>query len=529
MINEPTDEQKLVINTDGNIVVTAKPGSGKTYTIVEKIAYILPQLPEYKGVIAISFTNKASDELRIRCKKRCENTKQSFFGTIDKFYISQIIIPFASHITGKMPDYEVVSEISNDKYSELKNVHDPLTEKEEKLLLEALSEGLIFLQLTGETALLVINKAYGALKYLKARYSHIVIDEYQDCGKIQHAIFTMLVQNGFIGIAVGDINQAIYGFSNRFPRYLISLIGMSDFSHFQLNQNHRCHDGISEYSLCLLKASNHIPEEKRVFKVSVEGNERDIAFAIDSKLDEIKKNYGIINNNQCAILCRSNISVSKISENLSTPHKIFSDTDLDKDNSEWGRFFNYVLISRFKDGYYAVDLSQELFSEEYESSKYLKALNMAQSIFSCAADELESVESEIINLAKLVYPEHENDDAINKLQKILKDKTLLQNYYPPADTEINIMTLHKSKGLEFSIVFHLDLYRWVFPNEYASDEDKTQDLNLHYVGVTRAKEACYIINGTSRYRKKNDDYIYAEPSPFLDLPGLEERSITEKW
>ena len=45
----------------------------------------IPDLPEYKGVIAISFTNKASDELKRRCKQRCADTKQSFFGTIDKF------------------------------------------------------------------------------------------------------------------------------------------------------------------------------------------------------------------------------------------------------------------------------------------------------------------------------------------------------------------------------------------------------------------------------------------------------------
>lgn len=39
MNNEPTKEQKEILNHDGNIVVTANPGSGKTYTIVEKNRY----------------------------------------------------------------------------------------------------------------------------------------------------------------------------------------------------------------------------------------------------------------------------------------------------------------------------------------------------------------------------------------------------------------------------------------------------------------------------------------------------------
>lgn len=57
MVKEPTPEQQAVLNYDENIVITARPGSGKTYTVVEKIATVLPILPDFMGVIAISFTN----------------------------------------------------------------------------------------------------------------------------------------------------------------------------------------------------------------------------------------------------------------------------------------------------------------------------------------------------------------------------------------------------------------------------------------------------------------------------------------
>lgn len=36
MIKEPTEEQAKILSHEGNIVVTARPGSGKTYTVVEK-------------------------------------------------------------------------------------------------------------------------------------------------------------------------------------------------------------------------------------------------------------------------------------------------------------------------------------------------------------------------------------------------------------------------------------------------------------------------------------------------------------
>ena len=91
------------------------------------------------------------------------------------------------------------------------------------------------------------------------------------------------------------------------------------------------------------------------------------------------------------------------------------------------------------------------------------------------------------------------------------------------------MTLHKSKGLEFNIVFHMDLYKWIFPNEYGDAEAQMQDLNLHYVGVTRAIDVCYLMNGTKRYRKKQNDFIVAAPSPFLSKPGMTERRYNVSW
>ena len=150
MINEPTKEQKAILNHDGNIVVTANPGSGKTYTIVEKIGDVLSELPSYKGVIAISFTNKASDELKKRCKRKGIDPKHSFFGTIDKFYISEIIIPFASHLTYVMPEYQVTEFCEEESYySELQTITGELTKEQEMLLDKALSEGKIFLDISG--------------------------------------------------------------------------------------------------------------------------------------------------------------------------------------------------------------------------------------------------------------------------------------------------------------------------------------------------------------------------------------------
>lgn len=530
MPKEPTQEQRNILDHQGNAVITARPGSGKTYTVVEKIAQVLEPLPDFKGVIAISFTNKASDELKSRCKRKGVKTKQSFFGTIDRFYISQIIIPFACHLTYTTPEYTVVSNIDElPQYASLSALSLRVNDTEAALLIQALSEGYIFLQKSGEIALYILKNVPGALRYIQARYSHIFIDEYQDCGAIQHAIFLMMTSAGLTGVAVGDTDQAIYGFAHRFPKYLISLISNEDFQHFQLNINHRCHPSISEYSLCLYGASKNIPEAKRVFCVHVNGNECNIAERIDENLPLVKQAYGVANNNQIAILCRGDSTISFLHKHLKTTHKIFIETPLDRDTSEWGRLFRDIISACFDPNQYAVDFAENLFSEENEPEKYRRALALCASIFNHSVDSLHTTEETFVELAKLVYPQKTSEVAKANLHSVINDVALISSYMPAAKDEVNILTLHKSKGLEFNIVFHMDLYKYIVSDDFGDNSEKTQMLNLHYVGITRAIDACYLMTSSNRYVKKIKDFDVASPSNFLNRPGMRERRIDVRW
>ena len=99
---EPTETQRNIIEHQGNVVVMASPGSGKTYVISEKIKEILKQdtLYDYQGVIAISYTRKASAHLKDRSLKGGLSSKNSFFGTIDSFCLTQIILGFGNYVIG---------------------------------------------------------------------------------------------------------------------------------------------------------------------------------------------------------------------------------------------------------------------------------------------------------------------------------------------------------------------------------------------------------------------------------------------
>lgn len=522
-VTKSTAEQIKIIREIGNLVITAKPGSGKTYTIVEKIIDISKNLLSYQGVIAISFTRKSSQELELRYKRKNIEITNHFFGTIDKFYISEIIIPFSKLLFDKGEPLKVKDSIDDHpKYKDLKKLKENRTDKELLVLLkESLQEGLIFLEISGETALFILDKVPQCLIYLQARYTHIFIDEYQDCGEIQHEIFLKLVNKGIIGIAVGDLNQAIYAFSNRYSKYLLSLIGDDSFTHLEITRNHRCHKSISDYSLELMGITReNIEEDKRVFKVNVRGTDEQIIYAIENNLDEIKKKFNINANSDFAILCRGNGTARRASEFLTIDNKLFIDTPLDKINGNWASVFNDILKSYYLyqcNEITVLDFVSKYINEELHYKNFRKALELVNKVFNLDDNQLERNLKEFIKVVRLIYPEQEDEKTVQMLKRILRNEEELYSFKPATENEINIMTLHKSKGLEFKCVFLMDLYKWILPPEgdWVSEEDYIQALNLHYVGVTRAIEACYIMQGTKRYNASRKKYFDAIESPFL--------------
>ena len=118
MKKEPTLSQQKIIEYKGNLTVLARPGSGKTFTISEKIKVIVHDLHDYQGVVAISYTNKASKELFDRVSKSGTDVKRSFFGTISSFYLNEIIYKFAKYIFGK-PNKEVLVYSKSDNITEV--------------------------------------------------------------------------------------------------------------------------------------------------------------------------------------------------------------------------------------------------------------------------------------------------------------------------------------------------------------------------------------------------------------------------
>lgn len=524
---KPTEQQKLIIDYDGNSVVIAAPGSGKTYVLSEKIKLNLKQLFEHNGVIAISYTNKASLELKNRSLSKGENPMSSFFGTIDKFNLSEIIIPFAKHFFGiPNKDFKIIkiADLPSDEKDNFdwfdRNLKlEELTEDNIQIIKNYFSEGLIMIETIGVFANFILTNSKACRNYIKAKYTHLYIDEYQDSGYEQHEIFIKINDLGIKSIAVGDLNQSIYAFSGKDAKYLEALTNSESFKYFKLDKNHRCHSSIINYSNYLLNPKTELipTDENHIWFSRIDGNEIKIANWIDENIENIEKCFEIENRNQIAILAKSNRTCEIINSNLIAPHKILETTELDTNLNIWSSIFSNLLHFCFDINFKFIEVVELFTTYEKLKKEELKNLDNLKKeielIFTSETIDFSLLQIKFIKIAEIIAPNSKNEESIDLLADVLSNPSSLKSYQPANKNEINILTLHKSKGLEYDVVIHLDLYEWILPNKKPGPNNDfknpiysniIQDLNLHYVGITRAKKGCFLISSTER---TNDDRV----------------------
>ncbi|MDD0995866.1 ATP-dependent helicase [Pseudomonas sp. TNT2022 ID1044] len=529
---EYTEEQKEAIKPQGSLVITACPGSGKTAVIAQKIRNELDAGKTYQGVIAITFTRKASKELEGRCRQGSSEVKGSFFGTIDSFCLSEIIYPFLRHILGPAPinaepkyntdlneaETALVSSFISDK---------PFTSKSNLELIKQLYMlGVIYFPAIPELALYVHENSLACRHYLKARYTTIYIDEYQDSSKAQHELFLSIVRSGLTGVAVGDLQQSIYGWRNCSPEFLKELIRNEKFTHRTVSINHRCHPSISNYANRLFNPAFTLSaaDSIKVWQCNFTGTQRDSAVSLNSLIPAILSKSNKYSPSDVVVLVRNNRSLGYLRDHLSIPCRVYSDDAIDTLQSRTGLLWSALLKYRF-DHATTPDQILEHIPDILGASKTRiisarKIVKKARSVenqlleayLTAASKDLLGIEAKVAELAAL--------------KKVTSDTDALRQYSPTSTNEIQCMTLHKAKGLEFEIVIHLDLCERDFPYQRSNPDggadiypDWEQDLNLHYAGITRAKSICILGHTTSRITSYDKIYSGA-PSPFLRMPGL---------
>lgn len=519
----PTREQQDIIDHDDSLVVTACPGSGKTFTVATKVRRILKELKPFRGVVAISFTNKASRELKARCVSDGGDPKASFFGTIDSFCLSEVLFPFLPHLFG-LPneDLQVADQDRVRVLAASVSDWDDLTLLERAKVLW--SQNALELLAVAPLTLHVLSASAASRRYLTARYRWIFIDEYQDCDEHQHAIFLRLVELGLKGAAVGDPDQSIFGFAGKSPKHLMQLAANGGrFQSFSITRNHRSHPSIVHYAARLLSPTHAVPDAlpPRVLRVRPNGDESHVASWIGASLAGTMRHFGVLEHSSVAVLFRSRRTRDIVESNIGIPYKSIAETPLDRSSTAWGLLFRRLL-------YWAHDADEtKLELIEQYASRALRKADWGQAkrwlaVLATAAPlgTLAATEPTFVSLARMFFPHDQSVGAVSALRSVFAQPAFLWSYAPPRPDQVQLMTLHKSKGLEFELVFHLDLYRFIMP---MYNGDYAQDLNLHYVGVTRAKTAV-ILCTSSRRTQHSGQTKAAEISEFFAKNGVNKLS-----
>ncbi len=303
-LNRP--QQEAVRHMQGPLLVLAGPGSGKTRVVTHRIGWLLHHGVRGSQILALTFTNKAADEMRHRIERMAPK-HYVWIGTFHKFCASMLrryapYVGLEQNFTiydaddskralkavlqeGMLPKgidvSRVASAISHAKNelmvpesyqahpgSLLGKVVEEVYPKYRDYLLQA--NAMDFDDLLLRMAML-LRENPEIRKTLDHRFRYILVDEYQDTNLPQYTIARALSID-YPNLAVtGDPDQSIYGwrgakisnildFENDFPEVRI----------IRLEENYRSTKSILHIASTLI-ANNVLRKEKKLFTANVVG------------------------------------------------------------------------------------------------------------------------------------------------------------------------------------------------------------------------------------------------------------------
>lgn len=359
-IHELNDAQRdAVLYCDGPSLVIAGAGSGKTRVLTYKIAYLLEQGMKPWNILALTFTNKAADEMKQRIGRQVgvEQAHGLWMGTFHSIF-ARILrreyqsIGFSSNFTiydttdSKSLLKAIIREMGlDDKVYKPAAVLSHISSAKNKLVLPSaymqdaqLQKADIASKMpaTGEIYKRYMNRCRQAdamdfddiliytyllfannpeiLKKYEEHFHFVLVDEYQDTNYAQHAIVWQLTQHTRRVCVVGDDAQSIYSFRGANIDNILTFQKLyQEAKLFKLEQNYRSTQIIVEAANSLIR-HNRGQIQKDVYSKKEQGQRIHVynffsdieeAAGVARKIQNLN-NYDHIGWNEMVILYRTN-------------------------------------------------------------------------------------------------------------------------------------------------------------------------------------------------------------------------------
>ncbi|WP_186044441.1 ATP-dependent helicase [Burkholderia gladioli] len=302
--------QWAAYESTGNCCVLAGPGSGKTKTLVTKLARVMAEdVRSPRGVACITFSNEAARELTRRLRQLgLEQSPQLFVGTVHSFCLLHLLLPFAQLAGLKLPYplkvateseaesiYRAVADklrgigqpvsklevdrhrrVNLDRDSEAWTQNEEMTGLAEAYEQELRNRGLIDFEDIVHYGQRLVNEHDWVLKVTRAKFPVLAVDEYQDLGVALDRIVRRLTFEGGVRlISVGDVDQSVYGFTGANSKLLEELSKENDVETIQLKINYRSGTGIIEFAQRALGKDRGYESSEPERQASVEAHKCD--------------------------------------------------------------------------------------------------------------------------------------------------------------------------------------------------------------------------------------------------------------
>ena len=601
--------QKDAVETlSGPVLILAGAGSGKTKTLTHRIANLIANGVQPYEILALTFTNKAAREMRERLAKLLdmENTFSfmPWMGTFHSICVKILRIEAESvglsknfviydtddrlalikramkelHVNDKTVKPKAceaaISKAKNDGespddmleravYPNQKQIAE-VYERYEDLRMK--SDAVDFDDLLVYVAKLLRQRADIRAKW-RAKFKHILIDEYQDTNHIQYEMVKLLVNDEMNICCVGDDWQSIYSWRGAdFTNILNFERDFPGAKVVKLEQNYRSTQNILDAAQKVI-TKNTQRSDKVLFTESGKGAPVDIHQARD---EQDEANYVAMQIKRMgrplsdfAVLYRTNAQSQAFEKAFMTqrlPYKLvggvrFYDRKEIKDiiaylrlvvnpldSVSLARVINVptrgigeVSIQRIMAGETQLLTTKTLHAYE-KFNGILLDLRKKHAAGAGPADIIEELLQKInyrayLNDGDKLKAEERNENltaligeagAYGSLDEFLADAALMSSADESAgDNAVTLMTLHAAKGLEFPVVFLVGMEEGMLPHTRSMDEsleDIEEERRLAYVGMTRAMQELFLTFAQSRFMYGGRSYNF--PSRFLTDLGF---------